>query len=605
MPFRQRLLLLVLLTLALASCVNSRQMFGLFEGEARSATLLPNGEQTFVDANGVPLAGGTVAFYIPNTLTPKTTWQDPGQTTPNANPLTLDAAGRAIIYGSGTYRQIVRDQFNNLIWDQLTADTASPGIAVGGTSTGTGNAQVVTATNFSAQNGQIVTFIAGFTNTGAATLNAGTGPIPIDKDTSFGPVPLTGGEIVTGNQVMVVYDSVGGVFHLVSVPPTGQNAPGSATITPTVLAANTDNWNPTGLAGASVIRVAASANINLNGLVAQPAGTVVTLENIGGFSIAVLPNQTSSTAANRFAIPRAELLQPGQALRLIYDGPLAEWVLNQATPSVVLPIGAKRETVVSGPMTGTLPSFLPATSASLTLTMQNVTPTSPLTITSAFGFNLSGSVDYQCQVVGNQSWTLTASQTNILLETVNSDGSCTPSVTILPINYQAGGSIPVTNGQYTFDYVHYQMWLGNGATAGQVAVVPVGEGVAGVGSVTSTSAYGYNGYLESGVTTPLAGLATIITFSSGLGTVEVDCSMIVTNLVAQAGLNPGQEATGVFVITNAVPSLVPFTFAVFRTNIQTVTGANTAFALVALGTGVQIGLTAANWNYKIVERRRW
>lgn len=596
---------LLLILVALASCVGEhRQMFGLGPDIARSATLLPNGKQTFVDANGVPLAGGTVAFYIPNTLTPKTTWQDPGQTTPNANPLTLDSAGRAIIYGSGTYRQIVRDQFNNLIWDQLTADTASPGIAVGGTSTGTGNAQVVTATTFTATNGQIVTYIAGFTNTGAVTLNAGTGPIPVDKDTSFGPVPLTGGEIVAGNSVTVVYDSIGGIFHMVSTPPTGDNAPGAATITPTTLSVNTDNWNPTGLQGASVIRISASANINLNGIQAQPAGTVITLENIGGFSIAVLPNQASSSAANRFALPRPELLQPGQSLKLIYDGPLAEWALNQATPSVVLPVGAKRQTVLSGPTSGTLPSFLPATSASLTLTMQNVAPTTPLTITAAFGFNLSGSVDYLCQIIGNQSWTATASNTNYLIETINNDGSCTPSVTILSPVYQAGGSISVTNGQYTFDYLHYQMWLGNGATAVQVSAVIVGEAVAGAGSISSTAMYGYNGYLESGTTTPLPTISTGITFSFGLGTKEVDAEMVVTNLTSElfypVGIeNPGVQTSGVSGVANN------FSFSVGSGSIKSITGSSTAWVAVNLGTGANSPLTLADWNYKIIAKRRW
>ncbi len=90
-----------------------------------TATLLPNGEQTFFDSNGNPLASGTVDFYIPASTTRKNTWQDANQITLNTNPVVLDAAGRAIIYGSGQYRQVVKDSLGNTIWDQLTQDVAS------------------------------------------------------------------------------------------------------------------------------------------------------------------------------------------------------------------------------------------------------------------------------------------------------------------------------------------------------------------------------------------------------------------------------------------------------------------------------------------------
>ena len=105
---------------------------------AQSATLLPNAVQTFVDNNGKPLANGNVFFYVPSTTTPKTTWTSAGESVPQANPVPLGIAGRPAnaIYGDGIYRQIVKDQFNNVIWDALTSSTgggsgSSPGPTVG------------------------------------------------------------------------------------------------------------------------------------------------------------------------------------------------------------------------------------------------------------------------------------------------------------------------------------------------------------------------------------------------------------------------------------------------------------------------------------------
>lgn len=82
--------------------------------------LLPNGKQTFLDANGNPLAMGTVAHYVPGTTTPKDTYANQANTILNTNPVRLDAAGRAVIWGFGLYRQVVKDSNDNVIWDQLT-----------------------------------------------------------------------------------------------------------------------------------------------------------------------------------------------------------------------------------------------------------------------------------------------------------------------------------------------------------------------------------------------------------------------------------------------------------------------------------------------------
>ena len=107
---------------------------------SQTAALLPNASQVYLDNNGKPLSGGSVGYYIPGTMTGKLVWQDANQTTAWTNPITLNAAGRPPtdkgIYGNGTYRQIVKDRNNNVIWDQPTSATGSGGGA--GTNVGDG-----------------------------------------------------------------------------------------------------------------------------------------------------------------------------------------------------------------------------------------------------------------------------------------------------------------------------------------------------------------------------------------------------------------------------------------------------------------------------------
>lgn len=96
--------------------------------------LIPIGKVRWTDGNGNPLVGGKVFFYVPGTTTPKNTWQDQGGTVLNSNPVTLDARGEAVVWGSGSYRQVVMDGSGNLIWDQVTADLFGPLSDAGGAS---------------------------------------------------------------------------------------------------------------------------------------------------------------------------------------------------------------------------------------------------------------------------------------------------------------------------------------------------------------------------------------------------------------------------------------------------------------------------------------
>jgi hypothetical protein len=168
------------------------------------------------------LAGGKVYTYIPNTLNFKTTWfnSDQAVSHQNANPVPLDANGCAIIIGTGTYRFIVQDSLGDTIYDQTTTDTsANNNYFWAGLAGGTPTAITVTDAGFNSTDGSIIGFTALSTNTGATTLLPSGylgSPIPVEKDTTNGPVSLVGNEIIQNNPIEVVYRAADSAFHILN-----------------------------------------------------------------------------------------------------------------------------------------------------------------------------------------------------------------------------------------------------------------------------------------------------------------------------------------------------------------------------------------------------
>ena len=184
-----------------------------------AATILPQGQTQFLGSNGQPLAGGSVSFFTPGTSSFKATWQNANQTVVNTNPIYLDSAGRAVVYGTGCYTENVNDVNGVLQWTGLTCDTGINNYSWAGQTKGTGNAITLTASNFTFGDGQIIGFLAGTTNTLNTTISPNGGnPTNVVKSTGGGAVSLTGGEIVLGNQYEVVYSAQNGNFQLVSYP---------------------------------------------------------------------------------------------------------------------------------------------------------------------------------------------------------------------------------------------------------------------------------------------------------------------------------------------------------------------------------------------------
>ena len=168
------------------------------------------------------LAGGSVTFYQPNTQTFKQTWFNADQASSHVNtdPVTLDQNGCAVVYGSGSYTEVVKDSLGNTVYSGLTTDTsANNNTFWAGNAGGTPNVISVTDAGWNATDGSVLQFTAIATNTGSVTISpSGAGPYPVLKSTTSGPVVLTGGEIIQNNPVSVIYSASATSFILLNPP---------------------------------------------------------------------------------------------------------------------------------------------------------------------------------------------------------------------------------------------------------------------------------------------------------------------------------------------------------------------------------------------------
>lgn len=109
------------------------------------ANRLPNPDIQFSDTTGLPYSGGFLYFYASTTSTPQNTYSDSTLTTPNANPVVLDSAGRAgaIFLSNLAYKVVLKDSNSNIIWTQDPVSTSDySGVAQFTISSGNPNGSV-------------------------------------------------------------------------------------------------------------------------------------------------------------------------------------------------------------------------------------------------------------------------------------------------------------------------------------------------------------------------------------------------------------------------------------------------------------------------------
>lgn len=156
-----------------------------------------------LDSNGAPLAGGKVYTYEAGTSTPKQTFTDSTEATTNANPIILDASGRADIWlDTGSYKFVLRDADDNLI---KTVDNIT-----GSSDTVFGNAVDNISTNYTVvagDAGAIKNATASLTVSLLDSSTAGEGFIIGVKNSSSGNVTIDpdGLELIDGLSTITIY----------------------------------------------------------------------------------------------------------------------------------------------------------------------------------------------------------------------------------------------------------------------------------------------------------------------------------------------------------------------------------------------------------------
>jgi hypothetical protein len=148
-------------------------------------------------------------------------------------------------------------------------------------------------------------------------------------------------------------------MSLYNRPPVGVAAfPGSVSllndITPSQITANQNDYAPTGIATASVLRLATDASRNITSITTGSDGRVLTIVNIGAFNIVLKDDDgATGTAANRFALQGDLTLVPDETVSLLYDSTSLRWRVYEAVDASATVAGLVELATSAETITGT------------------------------------------------------------------------------------------------------------------------------------------------------------------------------------------------------------------------------------------------------------